>query len=439
MNQSKYLIIGSSHAALEAAAAIRMQDETGTITLISRDPQRPYSPTVLPYVISGQSDPEQIRLRDDDYFARHNITLVLGDALLGLDCKANVAHFSSGQHWQYDKLLLATGSTPAIPPVTGLDEVPFHVVRTLDDALGLRQAMQHARRAVVLGGGFVGTHAAENLAKAGLEVTLVEMQAQLLPWYFDQRAAGLIEQAFSRNGISVLTQHRVDAVVRQEHGCRLTLSGPDGTALAQPLEADLLVVATGVKMVMDYLEGSPIETDMGIIVNDRMQTSQANVWAAGDVAQARCLLNNLPSPASNARGMINGILPDAVEQGRIAGMQMAGDSAAKTYSGGVPINTFSFFGNRAVSVGCSSAPVDDDSIETCLLETDAAGGEAHLAFRKVLLQNNRLIGISAINDPIDAGIMWQLILRGTDLGPVKEAFLAQPLATGRQLMSATWR
>lgn len=420
MQQTKYLIIGSSHAALEALSAIRIQDETGSVTLITRDEHLPYSPTILPYIVSGESDPDKIMLRSEADFEQADAKLIRGKTVVSVDPSANQLRLESGETWQYEKLLLATGATPAVPPVPGLKDANFHVIRTLNDALGLRKAMKDAKTAVVLGAGFIGTHAAENLAHAGLKVSMVEMQDQVLPWYFDPTAAGMIARVFGEKGIQVLTGHKVVGIEQDGDTTKVSLENGD------ILEADLLVVSTGVRPVFDFLDGTEVETDQGILVDLSMQTNVDNIWSAGDVAQAKNFLRD--------GTMINGILPDAVDQGRIAGMAMANDPAMKPYAGGVPINTFSFFGNQAVSVGTSTEPEGASNIEV----TELVDEEAN-SYLKIILQDDRLLGISSINQQLDAGVMWQLILRKTDLGEVKKDFTSDPVKTGRILMSATWR
>ncbi len=417
MPQSKYLVIGSSHAALEAVTAIRMQDPDGELTMITADPHLPYSPTVLPYVVSGRSAADNISLRDAEYFDQHRINYVTGRRLTSIDSTQNTLLLDNGEQWQYQRLLLATGATPAIPPVSGLNKVDYLVLRTLDDARALREASGRARKAVVLGAGLVGMHGAENLAEAGLEVTVVEMQSQVLPGYFDPQAAGLIESAFNNQGVRMLMEQKVVAVEPRGTGCRVQLQS------GETLDADLLLVSTGVTPVIDYTSGSGIETDQGILVNDRMTTSVDNIWAAGDVAQGR----DFYSEAT----VVTGILPDAVEQGRIAGMAMADDPCTGSYQGGVPINTYTFYGQQAISVGLSNGG-DGDEIS---LDFDPDSG----FFRKIILRDNRLQGISGVNAALDAGIMWQLILRRTDLSEVRDEFIAKPLETGRRLMSGSWR
>ncbi len=419
MEHTKYLVVGSSHAALEAVTAIRMHDAEGSLTLLTRDPYLPYSPTVLPYVVSGRSAATGIFLRDEKFFVDNRVQLKRGTELKALHAERNSAELADGSEIAYEKLLLATGAAPAIPPIPGIDQVSYHVLRTLDDAKKLHAAIKQSKQAVVLGAGLVGMHAAENLVKAGANVTIVEMAKQLTDGYFDQVAAQMIEKAFTDNGARILTGSRVVKLAPSAIGSALTLE--NGTTL----EADLLLVATGIKPNMDYLDqaGSAVEHDQGILVSDTMQTSVANVWAAGDCAQAKGFFTEAK--------VMNAILPDATEQGRIAGMAMAGDPGLKHYPGGVPLNTYHFFGRHAISVGSSKLA---DGAEVLTRFDDASG-----RYLKAIFKDGRLLGIFGVNEFFDGGVMCQLILRRVDLSAVKERFVANPLAVGRELMSQLWR
>ncbi len=410
---SKYLIVGSSHAALEAAAAIRMIDSRGTLTLLTRDAHLPYSPTILPYVVSGRSQPDNVQLRDAAYFRANAIDFVSGAEAVSLDPMQSMLGLASGERWQFERLLIASGAAPSLPKVAGLSDVPFHVLRSLDDAVGLRQAMQYAKSALVLGAGLIGMHAAENMAKAGIEVTVVELQPFALSSYFEPKASAIIERAFSEHGVCMLMGRTLASVARAGEG--ITAKLDDNSIVA----ADLLLVCTGVKPNIGFLNGSGIDTEAGILVDDLMRTNVASIWAAGDVAQAHGFWGDK---------VVNGILPNAVEQGRIAGADMAEDTGVQPFCGAVPLNTYSFFGQQAISVGRSGGP-----------GSEVAEGGGDDSYRHIVLKDGRLVGISTINDFVDAGIMWQLILRHTDLSAVKEAFFADPQLTGRQLMSQHWR
>ncbi len=417
MEQTDYLIAGASHAALAAVHAIRLVDADGSLTVIGRDRELPYSPTVLPYVVSGRSDPKGVFLRDSEYFARSRVTYRCGHALARVDAASRVAELDDGSRLQFERLLLATGARPVIPPIPGLESVPYHVLRTLDDARRLRARLPQTRRAIVLGAGLIGMHAAENLCQGGAQVTIIEREDQVLPGYFDTDAAAIIARAFERAGVTIRVGARAAAVEAGPGDFVLRLD--DGA----PVSGDLLLIGAGVAPVLDFLAGSQIRCDRGIVVDATMRTSAAGVWAAGDVAQAASFYD--------ARPVLSGILPNAVEQGRIAGMAMAGDRTLREYRGAVPLNTYSYFGGHAVSVGSSSAPPAAEVVT----RSDAAEDR----YLKIILDGGRLHGIFAINTAIDPGVMWQLVRRRVDLSAVRARFLARPREVGRLLMSSLWR
>ena len=420
MQRTHYLIVGASHAALSALHAIRLHDSEQEITLLTRDDSLPYSPTVLPYVVSGRSAPERVFLRDEGYFAQHKVNYLRGAKVQKVDAGASAVELADGNKIEFDKLLLATGAAPMLPPIPGLAGLKHHVLRTLADAIALREALPRIKRALVLGGGLIGMHAAENLAKGGVAVSVVEMQPHELAGYFDPEASSMIEKAFAAKGVRLFLDASVASFAAQGGGCRAKLA--DGTEL----DADLLLVATGVAPVTDFLAGSGVETERGVLVDEHMRTNIANIWAAGDVAQARGFFTR--------ERIINGILPDAVDQGRIAGMAMAEDPGTKSYAGGVPLNTYSFFGQQAVSVGVHETALEPSGVEV-KKQVDAEENR----YLKIVLKDGKLAGIFGVNSAFDPGIMWELILRAIDLGEEKLAFLRSPQQTARALMSRNWR
>jgi phenylglyoxylate dehydrogenase epsilon subunit len=420
MQRTHYLIVGASHAALSAVHAIRLHDAEQEVTLLTRDDSLPYSPTVLPYVVSGRSDPGRVFLRDEGYFAEHKVNYLRGAKVQKVNAGESAVELADGSSIGFDKLLLATGAAPMLPPIPGLAGMKFHVLRTLADALALREALPRIKRALVLGGGLIGMHAAENLAKGGVDVSVVELQPHVLAGYFDAEASAMIESVFAVKGVRLILGASVASFAPQGLGCRATLA--DGTEL----DADLLLVATGVAPVTDFLTGSGIATERGVLVDEHMRTNVANIWAAGDVAQARGFFGS--------KRIINGILPDAVDQGRIAGMAMAEDPGTKNYAGGVPLNTYSYFGQQAVSVGVHEGALEPSAVE---VQRQVDAGENR--YLKIVLKDRRLAGIFGVNAAFDPGIMWELILRAIDLGDEKLAFLRSPQDTARALMSKNWR
>lgn len=420
MSQVKYLIIGGSHAGLSALEAIRFQDEEGEIAMVSREQSLPYSPTILPYVISGKKQTDTILLRDESYFTDLNVQFMPGSNVVAVNPAETTVALQSGETIRYEKLLLATGADAAIPPFPGIDTVSYQVVRTLDDALKLRKSIQNAKSAIVIGAGLIAMHTAENLARAGLEVTMVVRRQVSLFAYFDGAAARMIETIFSKNGVAIATGSGVAGIAPKGDGCEVKLES------GEALSADLLLLAAGVRPRAGFLEGSGIDIDQGILVNESMRTNVDNIWAAGDVAQAPGFFDEGKT--------INATLPNASVQGRIAGMDMVGDPALKPYPGSSGLNTFNFFDNHGFSVGLATVTETTDNIEVNTIYLPSSR-----QYQKLVFKNDRLIGVSAINAELDPGVLRELIQREVNLVEIKDRFTSDPLNTGRLLMTKLWR
>ena len=417
MHHTKYLIIGSSHAGLSALDAVRLQDKTGALTLVTQELCLPYSPTILPYVLSGQARPDKVFLRDQKSLDGLSVAFKPGAKVVAVDGRSRQVTLQSGEKIEYEKMLLATGAAPKRPPVKGLEAVPHHVLRTLEDALNLRSAIRKDETAVVLGAGLIGLHAAENLAKGGMRVVVVEALSQTLPGYFDEEASQMITRAFSDSGVKILLNEKVSGVRGADGGTTLSL------ASGGSLSSGLIVIATGVQPRVEYLAGSGIEVDQGILVDERMRTNVSAVWAAGDVAQARGFFESSK--------ILNATLPNAVEQGRIAGMDMVDDPALKVYQGAVSLNTYKFFGHRAFSVGMIRAE------EGC--EVEKVVVPESFKYQKLVFKGDHLVGASGINSDLDPGVMFLVIRRKAYLGDVKARFCASPVDISRVMMTNIWR
>ncbi|MDF1554154.1 MAG: FAD-dependent oxidoreductase [Deferrisomatales bacterium] len=420
LTQTKYLIVGCSHAGLAATEAIRLADETGSVAIVSRETGPVYSPTILPYVMSGEKGPGDIHLREPVDFEQLRVARLAGAAVKGVDAARRTVLCESGRLIEYEKLLLATGADATVPPFPGIESVPYLVVRTLEDAVQLRERARTAKSAIVIGAGLIAMHAAEKLAEAGLKVTVVVRRPVSLFAYFDATAAGVIEAIFADHGVRLATGSAVAQVAPAGGGCAVTL------ASGARVTGDLLLLAAGVQPRIGFLEGTGVEVDQGILVDTFMRTSVPGIWAAGDVAQAPGFFD--------PERTVNATLPNASVQGRIAGMDMAGDPVLKPYVGSGGWNTFNFFGNHAFSLGRAGATESADDIE---VETLHQPGSR--CYQKLVFENDRLVGVSAINVELDPGVLRELIERRTDLGAVREAFGRDPLNTGRFLMTELWR
>jgi NAD(P)H-nitrite reductase large subunit len=399
-----YLIVGNSAGAVGAIEAIRAIDADGLITLVAAEGEHTYSRPLISYLLAGKVDASDMDYRPSDFYEQHRVETILGDAVTAVDPGARTVTTAAGRTLPYDRLLLATGGTPIVPPIAGADADGVFTFTTYDDARQMDALLdrESVRQAVVLGGGMIGLKAAEALIARGLKVTIVELADRLLANTFDLTASAMLVAALEARGAAVCLETTLDEVTISQGHVR-------GVRLSSGLElyCRIVVVAIGVQPNVALLEGSGIETGRGIVVDQRMQTSAADVYAAGDVAEAYDLLLRRKRPIP--------ILPLAYRQGMIAGRNMAG--AEEVYTGGMPMNAIEICDLPTISVGITH--VTDGEGYEILARHDAEAG----TYRKVVLKDNRLVGVILVGDIDRAGIVTGLIERREDVSAIKHLLL----------------
>lgn len=362
-----YVLIGNSAAALAAVDWIRKHDRQGSILLLNGERGPAYSRIAIPYYVSGELTLDQLLIRQPADYARAGATLIEEAVAAGIDPDAKEVALADGRRVGYGKLLVATGSICVAPPIRGLDSVKVHHLWTLDDALGMRAAAERARRAVVIGGGFIGMLAASALSKLDIEVTVVEMAAQLLPQLLDEPGGARFLDAVRARGASVRLGTAVESVAPAGSGVSVALAG------GEALDADLLAVAAGVTPNLAAIGGGTLAVRRGVLVGEHLETNAAGVYAAGDVAEAKDFLGGGTA--------VHAIWPAAVEQGRIAGANMAGAGIA--YRGSLGMNVVELFGVTLAQVGrFKEGPADDVRL---------LGAEGHALYRKVVVDREGIV------------------------------------------------
>ncbi|HUJ89081.1 MAG TPA: FAD-dependent oxidoreductase [Syntrophorhabdales bacterium] len=410
MEKKKHVIIGCGTAALAALKQMRKKNAEDDIKLVTMEPHLPYSPTSLPYLISGKIKESEISMVMEDFFDRMKAVWIRGKRVERLDAEKREILYDSHERESYDSLLIATGSEPLFPSIPGLNNEQVLQLRTLDHARELMARMKGSQTAIILGAGLIGMHVAECLAEHGIRVQVVEMLPHILPAYFDRDASGMIQRVLEKHGVTFFTGRRATEVAWKKRSVEVLLEN------GERLRADLLLVATGVKPRTSFLNGSGIKINDGILVDSEMRTSLQHIFAAGDVASAKSFL-------TGEHGL-NPILPNAAEQGKIAGSNMIGEK--KEYEGWLPMNTFNFFGHRAVSVG-KSAPAEGD--EVVLQEGDGAQ-----AYKKIICRDDRLLGATFLGTDVDAGVFQYLIRKRVEIGSYKERLIEAPREASLWLM-----
>ena len=289
-----------------------------------------------------------------------------------------------------------------MPRIEGLDKEGVHTMGSLSDTWKLREAAKYAIKVVVIGAGFVGLEAAIALRKLGKEVVVVEMLERVLPKMLDADMAAIVQEMLEANDIQIRLGDQVTEVLGEKHATGVRLKDSD-------IDCDLVVMGIGVRPNVEFLKGSAVKVNRGVIVDDRMQTTVADVYAAGEIVETLDPLLGLPRIAA--------IWPNAIEQGRVAGRNMAGFETH--YSGLQSVNIINIFDVPVVALGLMSSDVDGS--ESLVV---SRGGNT----RKLIVKDDRPIGVQSIGYVRNLGYLFGLINKGQKLGDLRERVLDERFA-----------
>ncbi len=280
MEYVPYVIVGGGLASVAAADAIRRRDKTGRIVIIGAEPHPPYDrvPLSKGYLL-GETERDQVFLRPARFYERNKVELRLGQAVTALDLSARQVTLADGEQLGYEKLLLATGGRPRRLPLPGADLEGIYYLRNLEDADAIRSALPGARRAVVIGGGFIGCEVATGLAHLGLDTTVVELTSGVLSLVLDAETSGFMESFLRQQGITVLTNTGATHFVGEQGRVRAVVTNT-GTELA----ADLVTVGVGIAPNTELAAAAGLTVENGVVVNEYLEAAPG-VYAAGDMAR----------------------------------------------------------------------------------------------------------------------------------------------------------
>lgn len=329
------VIIGNSAAGLSGLEAFRKQDQTSSVTVITCEETRPYSRVMLPYYLREKVSYENMFIRDDRYYERLNASCIVGRVVDLVTGKKHVI-LESGLVIPYDKLLIATGSTPIKPPIKGLEGEGIHHLWTLDDIRRLAPSFVRGKRIAVLGSGFVSLQGAWAAVVKGLDVTVIELMDRIMPKALDERGAGMLALKIREKGVDLRLGAITTEVTRSCPG-EYAFHFSDGSGLV----VDLVLVGTGVRPNIDFLKNTDLFDHRGIAVNERMETALPSVYAAGDVAQVPSFFDGRP--------VVHALWPTAIETGTVAGNCMA--SKDDVYLGSLNMNVTQMFDVTVASMG----------------------------------------------------------------------------------------
>jgi len=410
----QHVIIGAGPAGVIAAETLRKLDGDAQITLVGDEPEPPYSRMAIPYLLSERIDERGTYLRKDEGHYRSRRTEVLRDRVTGLDTQAHSLTLAGGGQLRYDKLLIATGSRPTAPSIPGIDSPGVHACWTLEDARSIMALAKPGANVVLMGAGFIGCIILEALAARGVKLTVVEMENRMVPRMLDETAGGLLKRWCESKGVTVRTSAKVTGIAAQ--GAALEVSLDDGSTLP----AALVIAATGVAPNTQFLQGSGIETGRGIRVNGYLQSSVADVYAAGDVAEGRDF--------STGEYSVQAIQPTAAEHGRIAATNMAGGNRHE-YPGSVNMNVLDTLGLVSSSFALWMGVDGGDSAS--LVDSE------RYRYLNLRFQDDVLVGASSLGLTQHVGVLRGLIQTRARLGKWKERLLHDPTRLMEAYLAST--
>lgn len=410
----RHVIIGSGPAGVVAAETLRKADPAAEITLLCGEGEPPYARMAIPYLLKGEIDEAGTYIRKDaNHYGRFRIKLVRARAQ-SIDTAARAVDVGNGCSLPYDRLLIATGSRPSRERIPGIDSPGVHTCWTLQDARTIIARARPGTHIVQMGAGFVGCIIMEGLLSRGVDLTILVRSGFMVRRMMNPTASGLIRRWCEAKGVKILTQTQPKGLSVNGGALRVELGE------GRILPADMYLSVVGVAPNLDFLAGSGIETGQGILVDANLQSSVPGVYAAGDVAESTDCLTG--------KRQLNAIQPNAVEQGRLAALNMAGRPTRST--GSFVFNVLTTLGLVASSFGEWQGVSGGESAEVL--------DESRYRYLNLQFDGDRLVGANCVGFAEHIGALRGLIERRLRLGSWKQRLLNEPAQIMKAYLSAAY-
>lgn len=398
-----FVIVGNSAAGIASVEAIRAKDKTSKVTIISDEAYPAYCRCLISYYLAGEVKEDKLIYRSENFYKENNITLILQQKAERVDVKKNRVILTDKTHIEYDSLLIATGSRAKFPQLPGIRKHNVFGLRTLKDAKGIDGQIPVVQTVAVIGGGLIGLKAAYALKKRKLDVKVIVKSEHILSQMLDEVAAQIVQNRLAENGMEIITATDVSEIIGNGDIKAVKLE------TGKVIGCSLVIVAKGVEANLDLVKDTAIEKTQGIRVNKYLETTIPNIFAAGDVCETFDL--TLGQPTQNA------LWPLAIEQGRIAGMNMAGEKIS--YPGSVGMNSIEFFGLPIISLGLYKTNREGDYEVISSIDLKAN------RYKKLILKDNRLVGAVLVGEIQNSGVLLRLIRDQLDLSQLKDRLASE--------------
>jgi nitrite reductase (NADH) large subunit len=392
----RHLIVGNGVAGVTAAQSIVQADASAEVHIYGAEPYPYYQRPRLWQYLAGELEQEELYFRSLEWYASRGIQVHLDTQVTSLDPAEHRIRLADGSWERYDRLLLATGGRSFVPPFEGSDQQGVFALRALDDALAIKRYADQVSSIAVIGGGLLGLETARALLAPGRQVTVIEIAPHLLPRQIDVAGSQVLQARLEAMGLKVLVGSATHSIIANGHtegdgngrarGVRLTNG--------RTINAELIIVSAGIRSRVELAREAGLEVNRGIVVDDHLQTSAPDVFAAGDAAEHA--------------GIVYGIIPAAIEQARVVAANMAADGSPVTYEGTTPSTTLKVVGVDLTALGDATA---DGKEYRILRYSDQASG----VYKRLALCENKIVGAVLLGDVADARWLRQLIIEERDV------------------------
>ncbi len=399
-----YVIIGNSAAGINCIEALRKVDQESQIINISDEPYQPYSRPLLSYLVAGKVTEDRMWLRPPTFYKDYNVKPVLGSPVVFVDTQNQYVYLENGERYPYDKLLVATGRKPLLLPIPGITGEGVFYFTTLDMAKAIMSYLPTVKRVGIIGSGLIGLKAAEALTIRGLEVEVVELLDQIMPYASDRRASQILQYALESHGIKFHLNTSAKEILRDSQGRVVGMKLSSG----ETIECQMVIVAVGLTPNIDFMKGTEARVNIGLIVDNYMRTTVPNVYAAGDVTESKDVITG--------KSNVHAVWPRASEQGYVAGMNMAGFE--REYLGGYGMNSVSFFGVSCISMG--DIRTEKPEYEVLVKETPE-----EFKYTKIILEDDRIRGAIVVGRFINVSALNRLLRKRVKVTVYKDNLLEE--------------
>jgi nitrite reductase (NADH) large subunit len=391
----RYLIIGNGVAGARAAVKIREADQKGEIHIFTEEAYPFYYRVRFPEFVAEELTIQNLTIHTEEWYQSKGISIHLEEPIARVNAPKKEVASQKGKTYGYDSLLIATGGKAFIPPIKGTEKKGVFTLRTMQDAIRMKDFLERVKQAILIGGGLVGLETGGALLRRGIEVAVIEHNPRILPKQMDPEGAQILQTKMESMGFSFFLNGQSEEILGEEtaEGVRLK----DG----RMIKGQMVIVSAGVKPNIELAQAMGLETRSGILVNDRLETKAKDIFAAGDVAEHR--------------GRCYGIWPASQRQGEAAGVNMAGGNVL--YQGTVVSNTLKVVGTDLTSSG----EIDPDGTLECVVRQDRESG----IYRKVAFKEDKIVGCILLGNVKGNSEILSAIERQVNMKDLKSLILQE--------------